>query len=56
MREQERRSAHPRAGERGLGPGVATAHHYHLIPRSEYHDCIDVLLFYLIAATFVSGA
>ena len=44
MREQERSAAHPRAGERRLGPGVATADDDNFVTRSESHDFIDVLL------------
>jgi hypothetical protein len=46
VRQQECPAAHPRAGERSLGPGVAAPHHYNLVSCSEQHDFIDFLLNY----------
>ncbi len=42
VREQQRLAAHPRAGERRLGAGVAAADDDHLESRREEHDFTEV--------------
>ena len=56
VRQQERPAAHPRAGERSLGPGVAAADHNDLVSGSEYHDYIDILFTFGSKAALATGA
>ena len=44
--EKQRLASHPRARERGLGPGVAAADDNDIVLRSEDHDNITIFLFY----------